>query len=223
METDLQPKWHSVGQAISGEGIHSNCPFAAVLPSNHWALWKRELSPPGFLMSSDFASKDVIPEMLGMAMWAAQTGRVIWREVGERYTPPHTCTPFPGELDQGQCAALAEKIKHGLSVGQTAGQVNGASEAAGHLISTDIRGHPCLSQSTQAVNDKWAWNYFICYFVYIYELHDHSTKRTKAHLFLSNKCSVEFFGVYSEAQNETHLGRVTSKCYSCHYLTVTAL
>lgn len=168
------------------------------------------------------------PRTLFLKCWewqCEQRRQAEWYE--ERWEsvtpPPNTCTPFPGELDQGQCAALAEKIKHGLSVGQTAGQVNGASEAAGHLISTDIRGHPCLSQSTQAVNDKWAWNYFICCFVYIYELHDHSTKRTKAHLFLSNKCSVEFFGVYSEAQNETHLGRVTSKCYSCHYLTVTAL
>lgn len=38
METDLQLKWRSVAQAIFGKGIHGNCPFAAALPSNHWAV-----------------------------------------------------------------------------------------------------------------------------------------------------------------------------------------
>lgn len=215
METDLQLKWRSVARAIFGKGIHGNCPFAAALPSNYWAVQ--------IICFSSWIPHVVRLCIQGCDFWNVENGNMSSADRrsdimkwGGRVSPPPPPPTSPGELDQGQCGALAEKS--GLSVGHLVADC-WPGEAA-DLISRGT-GVVCVCHQPPTgckgqMGLKWFHLFFRLCLCICTEAPGH------IECYLHYMLGGVFWNLF-RAQNETHLGRVNCKCYSCHYLKMTAL
>lgn len=201
MKTDLQLKWCSVARAIFGKEIHSNCPFAAALPSNHWAVR---------IICFSFWISHVV--------WLCIQGRYSWY-VGNGNTSSTDRRSdimkwggraSAGELDQGQCAALAEKSGH--SVGHLVADCwpGEAADLISRRTGVICVCHQLPKGCKGQMGLKW-FHLFFHFCLWICQMHQGVLPPLPAQWSLFR------------VQNETHLGRATGKCYSCHYLKMTAL